>query len=266
MAPRQTLLLECSYFGRYFHGVQVQRDRRTVAGELIGQFQDALSTTPRGLTFAARTDAGVSAQQNYATCWYRGHEPSEQQLERLTQPSGSALQVTRARVVPRELNARASSRRKHYQYRIQTGVAQTLVASGSDNGVWGFAGSLSLKPMQRAARLLEGTHDFTAFRAANCDAKNVVKTIYSIQVTECSELIVVDVEGTAFLRKMVRILVGTLADVGAGLRRAESIPDLLLSKDRTQAGRAAPARGLWLMSVALLWPGMRHPDMPLMLR
>src|SRR5690606_25344169 len=122
--------------GRYFHGVQVQRERRTVAGELIDQLQDALSTTPRGLTFAARTDAGVSAQQNYATCWYRGRAPSEQQLARLTQPSGSALQVTRARVVPRELNARASSRRKHYQYRIQTGVAPTRIASDPGNGIW----------------------------------------------------------------------------------------------------------------------------------
>lgn len=269
MPIRQTLLLECSYLGQYFHGVQFQKDKRTVAGELSHQLITALGAPPRGLTFAARTDAGVSARQNFATCWYRGNPLSDQALARLTQPNASALQVTRVQLVPRALNARSSSRSKHYQYRIRTSVPPSLIAQNSCKDTWCIAPSLSAEPMQRAAQLLTGTHDFSAFRASNCEAKNPIKTLLSMKVTSMKvtgqqEQVVIDVEGTAFLRKMVRILVGTLVEVGAGLRRVESIPALFQSKDRKQAGLAVPARGLWLMSVALLWPEMRHPGMPLL--
>lgn len=261
---RRTLLVECSYLGRYFYGVQPQPGFRTVAGELRQMFADVTGLAVRGLTFAARTDAGVDALCNYATCWYRGPALTPQQVARLTAPSNSALRIATVRDVPRRMNARASSSAKHYRYQIRPSVPPPMPDHRASDGAWCVACPLSRRAMQTAAYALQGTHDFSTFRARDCDANNPVKTIYGINVTEHGNRLWVDVEGSAFLRKMVRILVGTLAEVGAGLRPADSMEALLAAKDRQRAGLAAPAHGLSLISMKLLWPNMRHAGMPLL--
>ena len=104
--------------------------------------------------------------------------------------------------------------------------------------------------MCEAATHLVGEHDFTSFRAAGCAAKTAVRRIESVEVTRApDDLLVVDVRGNAFLRNMVRILVGTLVEVGEGERLASQVPEILASRDRTRAGITAPARGLELVSV-----------------
>ncbi|MGZ8487704.1 MAG: hypothetical protein ACXWW4_04120 [Candidatus Binatia bacterium] len=103
--------------------------------------------------------------------------------------------------------------------------------------------------MAKAVECLVGEHDFSSFRAANCDASHPIRTIYQTGLEYRGEILVYSIEGTAFLRHMVRNIVGTLADVGRGIRTAESFAELLDARDRTQAGYTAPPVGLYLVQV-----------------
>jgi tRNA pseudouridine38-40 synthase len=103
--------------------------------------------------------------------------------------------------------------------------------------------------MRQAIRCLEGEHDFSSFRAAGCDAAHPVRTVYRVSLDQRDELLVFTIEATAFLRHMVRNIVGTLIEVGRGLRTAESFAGLLEVRDRTKAGATAPACGLYLVEV-----------------
>jgi len=103
--------------------------------------------------------------------------------------------------------------------------------------------------MAKSIECLIGEHDFSSFRAANCDALQPVRTIYQTRIEQRGELLVYTIEGTAFLRHMVRNIVGTLAEVGRGIRTAVSFAELLDACDRTKAGYTAPPEGLYLVQV-----------------
>jgi tRNA pseudouridine38-40 synthase len=108
---------------------------------------------------------------------------------------------------------------------------------------------LDLEVMRRAVRCLEGEHDFSSFQAAGCDAAHPVRKVYRTLLDQRGELLVYTIEATAFLRHMVRNIVGTLLEVGRGDRSSESFAQLLEARDRTKAGPNAPAHGLFLVAV-----------------
>jgi tRNA pseudouridine38-40 synthase len=252
---RQTLLFEVRYLGRYFFGVEAQVGRRTVASELTALVEQALGLPLHGLVFASRTDSGVNAEQNFASGWVRG-QIDPRALEALSLPSHCALQVTRALQVPRSVQARNGARHKHYQYRI-------VGAEGSEHDAWRVVPPVDPQRMRLAARALIGQHDFAAFRAKTCQARSTIKTLARVDISEDGTALLIDVEGDGFLRKMVRVLVGTLVAVGTGLQPASAIAEILASRDRRLAGITAPAQGLTLKRVQLHWPGQRHAGMPL---
>ena len=103
--------------------------------------------------------------------------------------------------------------------------------------------------MARAAKVLEGSHDFAAFKAVECTLENTVRTLYRSEMSREGQLLYYDVVGSGFLYNMVRIIAGTLIEIGRGKYPAESMADILASKDRKRAGATAPAKGLMLMSV-----------------
>jgi len=108
---------------------------------------------------------------------------------------------------------------------------------------------LDVEAMAKAVECLVGEHDFSSFRAADCDAAHPVRTIYQTGLQQRGELLVYGIEGTAFLRHMVRNIVGTLAEVGRGIRTAKSFAEVLDARDRTKAGYTAPPVGLYLVKV-----------------
>lgn len=259
MATRHTFLVELSYLGRYFYGVQPQPGLRTVGSELRERLTKAFGQRPRGLTFAARTDSGVSAVSNFATCWVRLSEHEVQRaLHQLAQPEVSALTLRSVRLTPRSMNARMCATSKHYRYAVNYGPAPLAEA-------WNVETPLDVGHMRRAAHFLVGTHDFSSFRSKNCAANSPVKHIHHIGIQARGQRVWIDIEGSSFLRKMVRILCGTLVEVGAGQRDANDVPGIVAARHRSAAGRTAPAHGLCLMRVDLKWPDMRHPGAPLML-
>ncbi len=257
MGERQTLLLEISYDGLAFHGIAPQPGLETVGGQLTRHLEALFEQRPRGLAVAARTDAGVSAQRNFVTCWVRDVGDLAARCERLSS-SGlcPSLRVLGVWLVPRSVHARNGATCKHYRYRIEHGIAtQPLPGrAAAQPHTWCIAPSLDPTAMIAAARSFIGTHDFASLRAPNCGAGSTVKTLQAVDVGATASQIVIDVVGDAFLRKMVRILVGTLAEVGAGLRSPQSMATLLEARRRDAAGLTAPARGLSLVDVHLNHP------------
>ncbi len=255
---RHTVLVEFRYPGAPFHGLQPQPGQTTAGGTLMDLVAEVLVHPPKGLSFAARTDRYVSALQNYATFWVRGESQLEPKLASLVGRSRSGLCVLSAQVVPRSVNARNSPVSKHYRYVIRDGVPPYVAqnAAGNQSGqAWEIVPRLDIALMARATQVLLGTHDFGAFRVKACSAKTTTRRLDAFSVSRQNEEIVFEVQGNGFLRRMVRRLVGTVAEVGAGLRPVESISELLSPGSDCDAGMSAPGHGLCLVAVELPLPG-----------
>jgi tRNA pseudouridine38-40 synthase len=161
----------------------------------------------------------------------------------------------RAEVAPEGFDARRWARGKRYAYEI----LQTTVRSPLERGrAWEIRRALDAAAMRRAAPALLGKHDFSALRAADCPARTTVREIRRLEIEQDGPRIRVVVEATAFLKHMVRNIVGTLVEVGHGRRAPDSLAALLEGRDRTRAGRTAPAHGLVLEEVFYL-PGNADP-------
>ncbi len=258
---RQTLLIEFGYRGAAFHGLYPQPGMRTAGGTLRDLVERQLGWSVSGLAFSARTDAGVDALRNFATLWFRVDTPLDPNALARQLQSSDELWVHRIESVPRSMHARNCARTKHYRYVLQPGSAlgtNQFTAREDSTRVWMIAPALDDASMNEAAQSFVGTHDFRAFRAAGCSAKTTLKTLNRVVVTRRRDLVVIDVEGNAFLRKMVRIMVGTLAEVGAGLRPVGDVARLLDGGERKHAGLTAPAHGLTLVSVELDRPNPKQ--------
>jgi len=283
--PVRHIRLVVEYDGTDLCGWQRQANGPTVQGHL----EDALAkllTHEVSVIGASRTDAGVHARGQVAS--FRTERPIplhgiRRGLNSLLPP---AIAVADAREVADDFHPRFSATGKHYRYLLLTGSGRS---PRWRNRAWHHPGSLELAAMRDAAAALIGEHDFAAFRAAGCTAKRTVRRIEEIAIAACAELgeaghrieadhggdlvetsrgpvidprgagasaeipepelVAIDVRGNAFLRNMVRIMVGTLVEVGEGRRSVGQVAEILASRDRTRAGMTAPPQGLELISV-----------------
>ncbi|MCK6502033.1 hypothetical protein L6R53_01280 [Myxococcota bacterium] len=269
--PRTSLLLRCAYDGSLLHGVTPQRGLPTVADALRARVQDAFGHRPRCLVVAARTDAGVHAVENLATCWLGAEPDLAAGLRALSQPRADGLLAVEGRVVAHDVFARTLGSTKRYRYRLEGGHDPALIADLRQRDLagradptlprlpaayaraWQVALPLDPAPMRRAAAHLVGTHDWSAFKVGPLGGRSPVRQVHAITLHALSRdghpHLVIDLEGEGFLRKMVRILVGTLAEVGAGLRDPDELPALIAGRDRQRTGQAALARGLCLLGM-----------------
>ena len=196
---------------------------------------------------ASRTDAGVHARGQIATFRTERPIPLHGIRRGLNSLLPDQIAVRAADEVPEDFHPRFSATGKHYRYTI---LARADRSPRWRDRAWHHPEPLHLAAMQEAARALVGEHDFSAFRAAGCTARTVMRRVESIAFTRPDpERLEVDVRGNAFLRYMVRILVGTLSEVGTGRRPAAEVAEILASRDRTRAGITAPAHGLELLEV-----------------
>jgi tRNA pseudouridine38-40 synthase len=149
-------------------------------------------------------------------------------------------------IVPDSFDARRDGRSRVYEYRILNRPAPSPFYLTTALHVHD---PLDLEAMRMAVRCLEGEHDFSSFQAAGCDAAHAVRKVYRTSLDQRGELLVYTIEATAFLRHMVRNIVGTLIEVGRGQRSPQSFAELLEARDRTKAGPTAPPHGLFLVEV-----------------
>jgi tRNA pseudouridine38-40 synthase len=238
------LVLE--YEGTRYVGWQVQPNGPSVQAEVEAALA-TLHKSPRRSTAAGRTDAGVHALGQVASFPEERPLPLSAYVKGMNAVLPPDVAVRAAELRPDAFDARRDARGKRYRYRIQNPETRApltrLVA-------WQVFRPLDVEAMRRAAALLVGRHDFSAFRAADCEAAHAVRELRRLEVLGDSRgEIAVVAEGTAFLKHMVRNLVGTLVEVGLGARPAASVAELLATRDRTLAGATAPPHGLCLEEV-----------------
>lgn len=245
--PRYALLIE--YNGAGFHGWQRQSGIASVQGALEGALA-RLQDAPAAVAAAGRTDAGVHARGQVAQAdMVRAWDPFRlmEALNYHLRPAPVA--ILRAAEVPEGWHARFSAVERRYTYRILCRRAPPVL----DTGVWHVRGPLDAGAMAEAGRYLEGRHDFTTFRASECQAASPVKTVDEVRMeardVPFGQEISVHVRARSFLHNQVRSFVGTLERVGAGAWAPERVAGALAARDRAACGPVAPPDGLALMAV-----------------
>ncbi len=241
----RNLLLYLSYDGTAYHGWQVQENAPTVQQT----FQDAwqkICGTRDNVVGCSRTDAGVHA--NMFCCNVRTDNPISCQklIAALNAVLPEDIAVNRCVEVPYEFHARYDCVKKEYIYRIWNAPTPSPFLRGR---AWHYAFPLDEAALNRAAQAFVGTHDFTAFCSSGSSVEEKTRTVVSCSVTRTGEEVDVRIAADGFLYNMVRIIVGTLIAVAQGKTQADSLPDVIESKDRNRAGATAPPQGLYLNRV-----------------
>lgn len=249
--PR-TLKLVVEYHGAGFSGWQAQsaaEGHRTVQG-VLAEAVTRLTGERAVIHGAGRTDAGTHALGQVASLVL---ERSAIRPEALRDGLNALLprdvSVRSVEEAADRFHARKDAVAKRYRYLVLVSPARSALWEG---WAWHRRGPLDLDAMRRAASRLVGTHDFSAFRAAASEARTAVRTISCLAVEAdpaADGLVRVEVEGDGFLTHMVRIIVGTLVEVGRGKIPVERVSEILAGRDRRAAGPTAPAHGLYLVEV-----------------
>jgi len=240
--------IDLEYDGADFAGWQLQENARTVQGAVEEALQSLLGERPR-IAGAGRTDAGVHAAMQVATFVTAVPREPERMRAGLNRFLPRAIACLQASTVPMAFDPRRDPHIKTYHY---TWLVRPSRSPLRANRVWHERGTLDVPAMQAAARAIEGTHDFTSFRAAGCTATHAVRTIPEVRVAVAADEVRLTMRGTGFLRHMVRIVAGTLHQVGRGKRTVESVAETLAARDRTRAGPTAPPGGLLLAAIEYL--------------
>jgi len=241
----KTILLTIEYDGTEFVGWQIQREGRSVQGVLESAIE-RVAGSPVRVHSAGRTDAGVHARGMTAHFETAVDLPLAAYREGVNRLLPADVAVTMVIEVPDGFHARFDARGKWYRYSIYSAEVRSPLHCRSS---WHLRAPLDLESMARAARDFVGLHDFSAFRSSGCDARTTEREIFSVQLQREGELILLDVRGSGFLRNMVRVMVGTLAEIGMGRRPESDVAYLLGQGCRQGAGRTAPPQGLCLMEV-----------------
>jgi tRNA pseudouridine38-40 synthase len=238
--------LTVEYEGTAYHGWQIQPNGPTIQAALEEAAARMFGVRSR-MAAAGRTDAGVHAV-GQVVCFHLDRpdcdlEEVRRGLDALTPDD---IVVRRAELVAEDFDPRRSARSRTYEYRIWNALVPTVVWR---RFAWHVRKPLNLPAMSAAAAALLGERDFSSFQAADCDADNPVRRVLRSEIERSAALLTYTITATAFLRHMVRNIVGTLVEVGLGERTPEEFAALIAACDRTLAGPTAPPKGLCLVAV-----------------
>jgi tRNA pseudouridine38-40 synthase len=250
--PSRRLGFRLEYDGTDFHGWQAQTGQRTVQGTLVDLLRSSFDpeTTVDG---ASRTDAGVHARDQLAAATLAHPIAPLGFVKALNARLPRDVAIRCAWEAPLDFQPRFSTTGKTYTYRLYRDLAPRPLI---DRQAWRLGFELDTPAMLAAAAVLKGTHDFAAFAASDAGQTTTVRTIYGVGIeTDPSGVCAITVEGSAFLKQMVRNIVGTLVEVGRGHWPVERVAAILAAGDRRVAGPTAPGRGLTLERVWFDTPG-----------
>ncbi|MFO1184612.1 MAG: tRNA pseudouridine(38-40) synthase TruA [Bauldia sp.] len=242
--PRYKLTIE--YDGTPFVGWQRQANGLSVQQAIEEAFL-AFSGEAVSVSGAGRTDAGVHALGQVAHAELQRDLPAAtvaRALNALLRPHPIA--VIWAETVGEDFDARFSATARHYRYRILNRAAPPALDA---NRVWPVRHAIDIEAMRAGAQHLIGRHDFTTFRAAECQAKSPLRTLDRLDIERSGDLVTVEASARSFLHSQVRSMVGSLVKVGTGKWPASRIAEALAAKDRAACGPLAPPAGLYLLRV-----------------
>ena len=241
--------LKIGYIGTNFHGFQRQPDLRTVEEELIyhlrklGYIDDLKKSRFR---IAGRTDAGVHSFGQVANFKTNSNIPISKMALAINSQVKNSIRIVKAEEVDENFHSRYCCKRKTYRYVINNSVCGSSIYRNLE---YHMPIKLDVDKMKKAIKYFEGEHDFKAFKSSGTSSKSSVRTIYKAELKQDGDRIIIELTGNGFLYNMVRIISGTLVDVGLGKIAPDSIPEIIEKKDRTKAGKTLPPQGLFLLKV-----------------
>lgn len=241
----RNIKLIIEYDGKGFNGWQKQPDRLNIQGEIEKAIEETTGEKV-DLTASGRTDAGVHSLGQTANFKTDSKIPTEKFAKAINSRLKKSIVIKSAEEVDEKFHSRYSVKSKTYRYIINNSENGTAIYRGLEYHV---PMKLDYEKMNEAIKYFIGEHDFKAFKASGTSSKSSVRKILDGNVRKEGERVIIEVTGTGFLYNMVRIISGTLLDVGLGKIKPEDIPSIIESKDRTKAGKTLPAHGLYLLQV-----------------
>ncbi|MBQ9910792.1 MAG: tRNA pseudouridine(38-40) synthase TruA [Lachnospiraceae bacterium] len=237
--------LKVAYDGTNYVGWQVQPNGVSIEEVLNRELRHLLKEDVHVIG-CSRTDSGVHADGNICVFDTESRIPADKFKFALNVGLPADIVIQESDEVPPDYHPRKTASVKTYEYRI---LNRTVPLPKERNYAYFYHYPLDERKMQEAASVLVGTHDFTSFCSIHTSVKDFVRTVYSIAVRKEDDVITIRISGSGFLYNMVRIIVGTLVEIGAGFRPVEDMQRILDAKDRAQAGNTAPSNGLTLKSI-----------------
>jgi tRNA pseudouridine38-40 synthase len=238
--------MKISYEGTRYQGWQRQK---TTGNTIQGKIEDILTKMtgePVEIHGSGRTDAGVHAKAQVANFKTDSTMSANEIKDYLNEYLPMDIGVTEVKEVSERFHSRLNVTGKRYVYRVWNSTEHNVFER---NYLYPFVGNLDMEKMRKAAKMLMGTHDFQSFCGKKVKKKSTVRTITKLDIEQVGNEIRFTYEGDGFLFHMVRILTGTLIEIGTGEMLLEQLPGILESRCRENAGRTAPACGLMLAEV-----------------
>lgn len=234
-----------AYDGTEYSGWQIQPEAPTIEMYLDKAIRELTGENVH-VTGASRTDAGVHAYGNVAVFDTESTIPGDRFTFALNRFLPDSIVIQDSWEVSVDFHPRHCNTRKTYEYRI---LNTAVPLPQKRNFTWHVAGSIDIEKMKEAAAYIVGEHDFKSFCCVRTQAESTVRIIYSLEVLQEGSEIIIRIKGNGFLYNMVRIITGTLIQVGKGRFKPEYVNQMLEAKDRTVAGQTAPPQGLTLVGI-----------------
>ena len=242
----KNIKLVIEYDGKEFNGWQKQPNKLNIQGT-IEQAINKITGEEVELNASGRTDSGVHSLGQVANFKTNSNLDIERWPLALNANLKKSIVIKSAEEVDMEFHSRLSCKKKTYRYVINNSKYGTAIYRNLETHI---PEKLNIEKMKQAVKYFEGEHDFKAFKASGTSSKSSVRTIYKADVIEKeNDRIYIELTGSGFLYNMVRIISGTLVDVGLGKIEVENIPKIIESKKRENAGKTLPPQGLYLLKV-----------------
>ncbi len=233
------------YDGKNFNGWQKQPDKLNIQGEIERAIFEVMGEEVE-LIASGRTDAGVHSLGQTANFKIENEMPIEKIPLAINSKLKKSIRVKSAEEVDERFHSRYNCKGKKYRYVINNAPIESALYRDLELHI---SQKLDIKKMKEAIKHFLGKHDFAAFKASGTSSKDSVREIYKAEIIEDGERIKIELTGSGFLYNMVRIISGTLLDVGLGKLEVEEISKIIESKDRNNAGITLPPQGLYLVEV-----------------
>lgn len=241
----RNIKLTIEYDGKCYNGWQKQPNKLNIQGEIERAIYN-ITKEEVDLIGSGRTDAGVHALGQVANFKTNSQISIEKLPLAINSQLKNSIVIKEAEEVDERFHSRYNAKRKTYRYIINNSKCGTAIYRNLE---YSYPFKLDAEKMKQASKYFEGEHDFKAFKSSGTSSKNSVRTIYKAIVKQEGEKIIIELTGNGFLYNMVRIISGTLLDVGLGKIQPEEIPEMIESKDRQRTGKTLPAHGLYLVEV-----------------
>ena len=241
----RNIKLVIEYDGKSFNGWQKQPNKLNIQGEIEKAIEE-ITGEKIDLIASGRTDAGVHSLGQVANFKTNSTIDVEKIPYAINSKLKKSIVIKSAEEVPERFHSRYSVHSKTYRYTINNSKFGTALYRDME---YHFPIELDEKKMQKAAKFFEGEHDFKAFKASGTSSKSSVRTIYKATVERKDDRVIIELTGNGFLYNMVRIIAGTLVDVGTYKILPEDVKNIIEKKERKNAGKTLPAKGLCLVEV-----------------